>query len=262
LQQEFFKSTTSSFALASIDKFVIMQVMNKTVRIIVIVVILILLGGGAFYLFSKSHKASTQSEQTAAPQNQSQQMSTQKKSLADFFSMTGSLKCTFSDNTDNSSGTVYVAVGKMRGDFQRTDSGKTHASHMINDGQFVYYWTDGEKTGYKMSLASVKNEMGKAMGNAMKSSGGDQSQQQGPDMKKQSNYSCGPWAADKTLFTPPTDVTFTDYTSMMQGAMKSIPTSNPKEGMNAEQKQNACAACNQVPAGAMRTQCLTQLKCQ
>jgi len=236
---------------------------NKTVRIIVIVVILILLGGGAFFLFTKSHTSATQSEQTAKTQTQTPQMTTQKKSLFDFFSMTGSLKCTFSDTTKNSSGTVYVAVGKMRGDFQSTDSSKTKSSHMINDGQYVYFWTDGEKTGYKMSLASVKNQAGKAISNAMNNAGGDQSSQQGgPDMKKQSNYSCGPWSANNTLFSVPTDVTFTDYTSMMQGAMRAMPTSNPQEGMNAQQKQEACSACNQVPAGTMRNHCLAQLKCQ
>lgn len=209
---------------------------------------------------SKSHKTA-QSEETANSQNQASQMSTQKKSLFDFFSMTGSLKCTFVNQTDKSSGTVYVAVGKTRGDLQSVDNGTTNSSHMINDDNYVYIWTDGQKTGYKMSLASIKNEMGQAMSNATNSSGNNNSSQGGVDMKKQSNYSCGPWAADNSLFSVPTDITFTDYTSMMQGAMKNV-TPPPQQGMTSQQKQQECAACNQVPAGAMRNQCLAQFKCQ
>jgi hypothetical protein len=229
--------------------------MNKTVRIIVIVIILILLGGGAFYLFSKSHKASTQSEQTAT--SQTPQTATQKKSLFDFFSMAGSQKCTFSDKTNGGSGTVYVSGGKMRGDFQSANNGSANTAHMINDGKYVYYWTDGEKTGYKMSFDFVKQQASQVTMGPENNTSQQQTPSQAVNMKQQSDYSCGPWSEDSSLFSVPTDITFTDYSSMM----KSIPTTAPKEGMNADQKQAACSACNQVPAGAMRNQCLAQLKC-
>src|SRR6266480_7634128 len=130
--------------------------MKKTTLIIVVVLILIVLGGGAFYLMGRSQKSPSQSTQNATSQNQASQMSTQKKSLFDFFSMAGSQKCTFSDKTNGGSGSVYVSGGKMRGDFQSTDNGKTSVSHMINDGTYVYFWTDGQKNGYKMSLDVVK----------------------------------------------------------------------------------------------------------
>src|SRR6266480_2397761 len=82
--------------------------MKKTTLIIVVVLILIVLGGGAFYLMGRSQKSPSQSTQNATSQNQASQMSTQKKSLFDFFSMAGSQKCTFSDKTNGGSGSVYV----------------------------------------------------------------------------------------------------------------------------------------------------------
>lgn len=226
--------------------------MNKMTLIIVIVVVLLLLTGAFIFMKKSSSNPKTAQGQTA--------QGPQKKSLLDFFSMTGSLKCTFADKTANSSGTVYAAVGKMRGDFQSAVNGTTTQSHMVNDGSYVYIWTDGQKTGYKMSLASVKSEASQAISKMQNGPGPQQSSSQGMDMKKQSDYSCGPWAADNSLFTPPTDVTFTDYTSMMQGAMHGVTP--PAQGMSSQQKSSECQQCNQVPAGAMRNQCLSALKCQ
>jgi hypothetical protein len=243
--------------LCQLKSFIILLIMKKT-TIIIVVVLLLLLAGGAFFLANKSHKTSTQSEQTVTAQNQTQQMSTQKKSLFDFFSMAGSQKCTFSDKTNGGSGTVYVSSGKMRGDFQSTDNGKTSASHMINDSKYVYYWTDGQKTGYKMSLDFVKQQASQVSMAPGNNASEQQTPSQAVNMKQQSDYSCGPWSEDTSMFSVPTNIAFTDYSAMM----KSIPTSPPQEGMNAQQKQSACSACNQVPAGTMRNQCLTQLKCQ
>ena len=252
LQQEFY----IIFKLLLFLKcFFILTLVNKTARIIIVVIVLILLGGGAFYLLGKSA-----SNPLKSAQNQMTQMTTQKKSLSDFFSMTGSLKCTFSDKTDNSSGTVYAAVGKMRGDFQSADNGKTTQTHMVNDGSFVYMWTDGQKSGYKMSLASIKNEATKTTNTTSGSTTDQSPAQQGVNMQKQSDYSCGPWAADKSLFTVPTDVTFTDYTSMMQGATGASP--QKQQGITSQQKQYECSQCDQVPAGSMRNQCRAALKCQ
>src|SRR5579863_2306710 len=129
---------------------------NKTTVIVIAVIVLLILAAGAYKLMHHMQAAS-QSGESANTQSQSQP-SAQKKSLFDLFSMAGSQKCTFSDSTSNSSGTVYVSSGKMRGDFQATNEGKTTQSHMINDGTYIYYWTDGQQNGYKMSLAMVKQQ--------------------------------------------------------------------------------------------------------
>lgn len=234
--------------------------MKKTTLIIVIVLLLIILGGGVFYLLGKSYTNSSQAGQTATSQNQGQQMSTQKKSLFDFFSMAGSQKCTFSDKTNGGSGVVYVNGGKMRGDFQSTNNAKTTTSHMINDGTFVYIWTDGQKSGYKMSLATVKQEQSQVSMAPGNTNSGQQGQTQGMDMKQQSDYSCGPWAADASLFTMPQGVTFTDYSSMMQGAGTGAGAAM-HQNSTTQGNQAECSQCNKIPAGAARNQCLAALKC-
>jgi hypothetical protein len=87
------------------------------------------------------------------------------------------------------------------------------------------------------------------------------------NMSQQADYSCGGWAVDTSMFTLPQGVTFTDYSSMMEGmqngatpgAMRQAPAN---QGMTDQQKKFECSQCNKVPAGSMRSQCLAELKCQ
>jgi hypothetical protein len=233
---------------------------NNTSRIIIAVVVVVLLIGGGYLFLGKSHMSSSQSADNANPQNESKGMSSGKKSLSDFFSMKGTLKCTFSDQTNSGSGTVYVGSGKMRGDFQSQVNGTQSQTHMVNDGTYVYIWTEGQKNGYKMSLDSVKSEASQ-----VKVSGTPTAvKPQGMNMNRQSNYSCSPWVVNASLFTVPSDITFVDYSSMMQGAGASNGTATqPGSAATATHGNPAmCAQCNQAPAGAARNQCLTALKCQ
>jgi hypothetical protein len=87
--------------------------------------------------------------------------------------------------------------------------------------------------------------------------GAAQSPSQAVNMSQKSNYSCNPWSVDQSKFTVPTTVTFTDYSAMMQGVGAGA---NP--GTSMQGSQSECSQCNQIPAGAARTQCLTALKCQ
>lgn len=211
---------------------------------------------GAFYFKHHAMMSSTATSQTE--NSKMQPVSNTPKSLSDFLSMTGTLKCTFSNSTNNSSGTVYVSNGKMRGDFQSTNNGTAQQSHMVNDGTFVYFWVDGQN-GTKMSLSAIKNEEAQVSGTPSNNS----QPQGGMDMHQKSIYSCSPWVANSSVFTPPASVTFTDYSAMMQKAQpgSSLPqgsaASNSMHGTTAE-----CAECNQAPAGAARNQCLSALHCQ
>lgn len=183
------------------------------------------------------------------------QSSSGPKSLTDFLSMKGTLKCTFSDNSNTSSGTVYVSNGEMRGDFQSAMNGTIQHSHMVNDGTYIYYWSDGQK-GYKMSLASVKSETSQISGAPAPSAANPG----GMNMHQKANYSCGPWAVNGSVFTPPSNVTFTDYSSMMQGSSSGISAQQGSSSMHGTAAE--CSECNQAPAGAARNQCLSALHCQ
>ena len=242
--------------------------MSKTTRIIIAVVVILILIVGLYFVFGKKSSNPLQSVQKSV-QNKVAQMTNQKMSLSDFFSLAGSKKCTFSDKTNNSSGTVYIGNGEMRGDFQSTDNGKATASHMINDGKYVYMWTDGQKSGYKMSTDIVKKEAAQVTLSPDNSGSSETQPSSGPvNMNQQADYSCGGWSVDTSMFTLPQGITFTDYSSMMQGMQNTGASSTgttqqapANQGMTDQQKQYECSQCNKVPAGAMRNQCLSELKC-
>jgi len=120
---------------------------------------------------------------------------------------------------------------------------------MVSDGKYVYLWMEGETKGYKMSL-DVLTKMSDSVQQQYKS--------QTVDMKKQVDYACNPWKIDSSKFVVPTNITFTDYTSMMQelkGGASASPSTTVIQG-----NQAACSQCDQLPSSA-KAQCRTALHC-
>ncbi len=216
--------------------------MNKKVVIAIVVILLLLLGGGVFVM-SKRNKSKTTSAPTTisvSPTSAVQETSQEnQKSLRDLLTAGVPQKCTFSDVSSevNMQGTSYIANGKVRGDFSTTADGKTTNGHTIFDGKVSYVWMDGTSTGFKMEI------------NPTEGSTSNSSTQQGLDLNKTLDYNCDVWVPDQTLFTPPTNVTFTSF---------SVPTSTV-EGSTTGNK-SLCSSCDSL-TGEQKTQCLTALKC-
>ena len=207
---------------------------------------LIIIVGGGWYFFMGSGGA-------GAPSGSAQQSnSSAPTSLASLVASGVAQKCTFTDSTDaaNTSGTVYVSGGKMRGDFTAVVNGATTQAHMIGDGTNMYTWVDGMTTGFKAAV------------NAQASvSGGGQTSQQGLDAKKNLDYKCSPGGVDASMFTLPSGVTFNDLSAMMQGASVTTGTgAGTGTGASAGSSAANCAMCDQ--AGSGRDQCRAALGCK
>lgn len=206
---------------------------KKFIYIGVAIVVLLVLAGGAFMLTRNSPSApqtgnEIQSTVTpAATENPSSQTS-----LKDLLLSGSSQKCTYQDKSDSIdiSGTSYITAGKVRSDYQTTAAGKVTAGHMIMDGKTSYIWMDGQTTGFKMTFDVNETVSTQAAG------------QQSVDVSKVLDYNCSAWTTDNSLFTPPTTLKFTDFSSMM-----------PKT-------DNKCSVCDSLPADS-KAQCLQALKC-
>lgn len=221
--------------------------MNKNLIIAGAVIFVILLGGGGFMLMNRSQKTIPLTEsntQTAAKPNTPK---TEKMSLKGLLTAANNQTCIYSDPTAKSSGNVYTSSGKMRGDFYTNSGSQSAGMHMMSDGTSIYTWMDNSKTGYKISMASVEkfNESAQV--------------QQSVDMNKV-NYSCSPWTVDPGVFSTPTDITFQDFSKMMEDASKMMEGKNSISGMM-QNTQSACNACNSL-TGDAQTQCKTALKCK
>lgn len=124
-------------------------------------------------------------------------------SFAELASRGGSWKCTVDSSVGDSTtvGTVYVADGKVRGDFASQVSGYGNMeSHMLSDGQDVYTWSSIIPQGVKTRMTtSAPSET------ATQTSG------QGMSPGQSYSYDCQPWTKDASVFELPSTVTFKSY---------------------------------------------------
>lgn len=202
------------------------------------VVILILLG--LFLTLNK--KTSSPTGQT--PNQETGKMETTKGSIANLLARTGSTKCTYSytpSGTPPSSGTVYVANGKMNGEFQTVVAGKQTTMYMINDGTYSYTWGGDMPEGIKMKNPETSvtpppttNETTKYVNTSL-----------------EYDFKCGPWITDTSKFTPPTTITFRDMSAMMENVQKQMGTTDKSQ----------CGACASL-TGDAQAQCKKALGCQ
>lgn len=215
--------------------------------IVTIIVILIALGAGGYYLMNRQPAVPVNPEPAEPVVSPTTTM--EKTTLKSFMNMGGNQQCEFSDMETGSSGSVFIADGKMRGDFSANAGGKATASHMINDGKDIYIWMDDQATGFKTSLTAMEE-----MSNTEGMTGVNQT----VDLNKQVDYKCESWSADQLKFAVPVEVKFQDMAAMMKN-MPSMASSAPS-GSAMQGNAEACKACENLD-DQQRTSCRTALKC-
>ncbi len=141
-------------------------------------------------------------------------------------------KCTFT-SANSTSGTMYVAGGKVRGDFSAQVNGSAIMGHMIVMDNTSYVWMDGMSQGFKNSFdASATTTTGS----------------QGVNPDERVSYSCSSWSTDPSLFALPASVTFS-----------AISSTSVKAGAGAVGA--SCGQCDLIPDAASKAQCKAALHC-
>lgn len=206
------------------------------VKTIIIAIVVLAVGGGGAYYLTNNNKDEKQSNSS---DTQSQDGSAESNSINGLLAQNKNLNCTF-DFTDasgyKSSGTLYFASKRVRGDFNSTDSkGKTRYSHMINDSKYQYFWEEGDDSGFKMNIENI--DPSEAQKNA--------SEKEAVDQNKQYNFDCSDWSVDESQFQPPGSVKFTDFSAQIEQAQQM-----QKNSESARKK-----ACAQIPDSSTRAAC-------
>lgn len=210
--------------------------MNK--KVIIVIVVLLLLGIVGYFLMGKGKGPA------GTPIGQNSAQPGKVNSLKSLLGLGTAQTCTF--KSEGNQGTVYVAGGKVRGDFDSTVEGKTTKSHMIVDGTTSYLWMEGEKTGFKMSFDPNQETGGTESANTTSA--------QAFDASKDMNYDCKPWITDSGMFTLPAGVKFTEF------AIPSIaPAASPASGSSGS-SSSQCSYCDSL-TGDAKTQCRSALNC-
>src|SRR3989344_9695705 len=197
--------------------------MNKAI-IGVIIAIVVIVGGILLFMRDDTE---TPGENNSATNNQADNNTAMSgpRSLREALDEYKDQQCTFNtvDASGQSQGVVFVGNNQMRGDFINTVSGVNTNSHMIIDDEMVYFWTDGETDGFKMSLSAIT----------------DAESNQSVDFDKEQNFDCDDWRIDNDKFDLPSGVTFTDFSAQLQNQTQvDIPGTsgqNPQDDLKTQQ---------------------------
>ncbi|MFZ1075724.1 MAG: hypothetical protein WAN50_05115 [Minisyncoccia bacterium] len=95
------------------------------------------------------------------------------------------------------SGMLYIAEGETRADLTTSTSAGTINTTMIDDGSYLYVWTNGATKGLKLLAAPSGN------GSAIATRGGF-------DPEANISFACNPWGEKTGLFTPPSSIVFSN----------------------------------------------------
>ena len=150
----------------------------------------VIIAAGAYLVFGpKPMTPGTEGEETPTATE------TQSYTAAELMARGESVTCTFAFDSENAdtSGVVYVANGKMRGDYSTTASGQNFISHVIAKDGNANIWMDGMAEGFTSSLSGQ-----------VTTGGGNEA----PDINSKLDYKCSPWVPDESKFTLPANVTF------------------------------------------------------
>jgi hypothetical protein len=215
------------------------------VAIVIGILILFIIGSGAYLALKKSPQPSANKAPVTQNKSADSGAQTVQGTIKSLLSSGKSQKCTYSSNLESASvsGTLYVANGKMRGDFASGTEQAKISGHMIADGGFSYVWTDTSKQGVKMAIDLEQQLAGFLANN------------QTLDINQTFAYTCQGWTGDGSVFTLPSDITFSTFalpTVAPSGTVPSSKATNP----------SSCLVCDNLPAGSARETCKTQIGCK
>lgn len=178
-----------------------------------VLAVAVLAGAGVWYFMSSSASDTmvpndqTATTTTSGTNNTTGGRSDQTVSGAGTTSGTGTitsllalnknLQCSVSISTggQQTEGMVYLSVGnKIRGDFSTTQDGNAVQTSMINDGTYVYSWSNLSTQGFKETVAASGPTGAGAHG--------------GVDSSASLTYSCKAWSPVSSKFVAPSNIKF------------------------------------------------------
>lgn len=138
-------------------------------------------------------------------------------SFEDLLGMGRNLTCDFSyvaeDTNGAVAGTVRVSGERMRGDFEMEQAGETYYSHMIQDGEMIYTWSESPMGDFAIAMSVEEGEA------ASTADAGETEYSRPVDMSNDVDYDCRAWNVDASVFTPPSDIEFMSMEEMFQNMM-------------------------------------------
>ncbi len=200
--------------------------MNSKMLIVGAIALILIAGAGFFVLNSKqttSNNPPTPSQPTPVPTNINN-----FSSIKDALTKSVSLECSFVDEQGKQTKS-YIKNGAVRVDF----TGKTseQSGSTIMKDKKMYFWNTSQKTGFMMELTDAQMK-GEAIPTTTKSTGTPPQGQNTVETLEKYKDSCKPAVVSDSLFTPPADIKFTDYSQILK-----TPTGTTSSGSGSINQQ-------------------------
>ncbi|KKR78314.1 MAG: hypothetical protein UU23_C0001G0078 [Candidatus Curtissbacteria bacterium GW2011_GWA1_40_9] len=162
-----------------------------------VIVVLVIAAAGAYLYKGRSQGAAKSVDRV---QEAVETVSVNKGSIRGLIDKDENVTCSVKYLDNEMSGTVYIAGGKVRGDFTTAEIGEMPENHMIQNGEYTYIWTNLNQ-GIKMKISEEATQV----------SPSPQSTASKPlDLDEQIEMDCDKWSVDESMFVPPSDVSFSD----------------------------------------------------
>ena len=179
--------------------------MNKPFITLGVIILLIVIAAGAVY--TRRLPQSQNEKMPSKVEQKTPEKGSTMTSLKELLTMGKSQECTFSYNDPSlgsSEGKAYISGDKAAVTFNTTVENNKIKGNMINDGKYIYTWTDESNVGFKMEITE---SMEKMIDKAEK----EEKQTQYIDQNAKAKYTCNVWIVDTNKFTPPKNINFTDF---------------------------------------------------
>lgn len=153
------------------------------------------------------------------------------------------VSCTMT-KTDGSSTMDYLIKGKKMKISGIEYQGKQNGGAMISDGEYMYTWDESTKAGMKFAIPKEEDVEKMAQNNtpAVPSLSSEEDKKRYED--EGYRVDCKELAVDDTVFIPPSDVKFSDLSSMMENSKKLMV--KPDEAPSADQQKAMEDQVNQM----------------
>lgn len=207
--------------------------MGKPAIIVVVVLVLAVIG----YLgYSRMQPGTPNMMQQ--PVEQSGESLT-RGSIKSLLGASKNVTCKIKDAQNEGESTVYIAGSKMRGDFSAKVEGKSMMTHMIQDDEFTYMWSDEDSKGTKFKITKDEPDP------SIKGTSGET---QTENLDEEVEMNCSGWVPDGSKFKAPEEVQFTDLSQMME----SVKTQG-KTGTTAPKMDSSI--CDSIEDADSKAQC-------
>lgn len=206
---------------------------SKTLLIVVLLIVVIAAGAGGYFFLSKNQTPQTSQSQTSAQNVEAKPKEAFITSIKDALMGSQSLQCNFTDDSGRTI-TSYVKNGAIRTEVSASDP--KQSGSMIFKDKKMYFWNGAQGTVMAFDVMAMMDEVAAQAPTVSPVVTGTQNPQDFVAAMEKYKESCKNATVADDMFIPPSDVKFTDMSSVMKSdKMKAMPSGVMPSGMSEEE---------------------------